>query len=79
MSPLKYSVIELQSTGRKTTIDECLPSYRDYITTSLYHFLDYFVQFYAILRKRKGLISTYIKIQSFKHVYFIFKIKDGNG
>ncbi|NIB64485.1 hypothetical protein E3U96_00760 [Streptococcus pseudopneumoniae] len=52
MSPLKNSVIELQSTGRKTLSDKCLPSYRDYITLSLYHFLAQFAVFNVIFRFR---------------------------
>jgi len=36
---------ELQSTDRKTLSDKYLPSYRDYITLSLYHFLTQFAVF----------------------------------
>ncbi|CBJ22641.1 hypothetical protein smi_1401 [Streptococcus mitis B6] len=39
---------ELQSTDRKTLSDKCLPSYRDYITLSLYHFLAQFAVFNVV-------------------------------
>ena len=52
MSPLKNSVIELQSTDRKLLSDKYLPSYRDYITSSLYHFLTQFAVFNVIFQYR---------------------------
>ena len=39
---------ELQSTDRKTLSDKYLPSYRDYITLSLYHFLAQFAVFNVV-------------------------------
>ena len=67
---------ELQSTDRKTLSDKYLPSYRDYITLSLYHFLTQFAVYTLNKNQRTNQKTRYglLKVQCWSRKVYLFLV-----